>query len=1457
MGVPPKYSLRSRADNPLVDSDFQLTDVLIQLSTALTQEVAASLLREHPECFVKLEETLLAIIGKKDPIPPEAVKILSETKDKKERFLRAIQLLGIHEPEQFGELAERMQQSGLLKSMGDYEDRTKNSIALIIPVKLHGLSYLVGEVPFHITVKAFKPTDKKEDILALAEKLEPILLDADNLQFLPGTITSAIGNSFYVLDVQPIPMALENLYECLRGIGFEYATFRPHITIDKAFYDSLDGIISGKDLELEVFPMELRQGKEVLKRWDFKLEKAALRDDSEVSSIAVRSGGHLLMGKRRDSSRWTLPGGHANVGEEALEAAARELFEEAGIKANPNELKHLGSEDVTTFTGKKKRIHAYLYEHKGELPHVRNDPDKECASWEWIPVGNGLPDHVRENLHSPKNIVLQKLGLLPADLAKSEDDHGIVKFKQALKDVAAEHHLDQPDKSFWECTNFSRAAKRVADEHGVPAEIWFARMKNEYEHQGVSPGEKVGHHFLKIGDEFHDYTSSQFTPKIPSPFIDKKPSRYHIKPEIDKVQDVSDAHSDGGSKYWYDAIKKKLTHDLKKSESGSPSAVDQELRKMPLIDDQDERFTEGVLSGSSPKGMKHVSATKIGDNLWHQHFEDTNSAGEFHYHYLTTDSKIPKHGKNLIGHLHGIKQDGYLHVAESAVQPGLQNQGFGTQLYREAAKAHGKLASGVEHLSSAASWIYHKLAKDPEFKVKLAHEVEHADIDDDSATEKEIARAERPHTIKYIGNLKKSEADDERLYSPKEVLEHENRHGNDLVREDAAEFYNIIGDYKKFKVAHIPLHEIEYPHKDEAPEKPLFAEGGEDDEAYAHKYSKLATPNPPVIVNTEATQPGKKYKLHFGRHRTRAQYLKGEKTVRAFVPAEEHGKFDRPEMSWKKNAEGHHEAEADGRQYEIRPDDYDGSMFQMYVDGKRPYSNARHRTLDRAKYWAMAHVMHQRKESEPLKKGKNGDWEKEGYTLRHEPEPHGNAGVIRAFTKDGKEAGYVNYTKWHESKQIVPWSSIKEPHRRKGLATAMYGMAERETGYTMTFDDSQSNDAKALWSQPNRPFGKLKKHLEIVREQLLKAIDDEEWARLMSAHNPGYADIVDHARHLGTPPKELKALIESDKIHPANVVQGYNPATYTKENTEGIGAKIRYHIPHNDKVSTIQLKPYHKIPERGTEYHSGLPIAGWSTMATKALYHAAEIGHMAENVTTMEHKGIPVTATKFSEGYHTLSALQTKLGEKTAHEPKINPLHLQQLQLMDFLTGQTDRHGKNLMISEEPDSSGHNKLLAIDNDRAFQYHQNLSTMRTGAPKSGEALYDHPKYQSMYRALGTLRGQMPNYNEGNELMRQWWLKGRDKVMKTFLEHTQSLKDEKIAKHVVQNFTERFNAVNAWANNPDIHKKHGFFSPGHEIRAKHIETIPRIDMSLPNPTQIGTVETPGTGTKAKEQAATKVG
>jgi len=135
------------------------------------------------------------------------------------------------------------------------------------------------------------------------------------------------------------------------------------------------------------------------------LQKSHLSAEN-ISSIAVMNGDKILMGRRRDSDKWTLPGGHAEENETPEETGLRELEEETGIKAD--KLKSLGSEEVQNPNSPKLNIHCFKYE-TGEGTSMRDDPDTEVKKWVWI--STPINKEILNNLHAKKNVTLKLLGL--------------------------------------------------------------------------------------------------------------------------------------------------------------------------------------------------------------------------------------------------------------------------------------------------------------------------------------------------------------------------------------------------------------------------------------------------------------------------------------------------------------------------------------------------------------------------------------------------------------------------------------------------------------------------------------------------------------------------------------------------------------------------------------------------------------------------------------------------------------------------------------------------------------------------------------------------------------------------------------------------------------------------------------------------------------------------------------
>jgi 8-oxo-dGTP pyrophosphatase MutT (NUDIX family) len=84
--------------------------------------------------------------------------------------------------------------------------------------------------------------------------------------------------------------------------------------------------------------------------------------------VATRDGVVYLKRNEEDDiepGKWCLPSGHIERGEKYEEAAIRELYEETGINAEPEELKHLGTFPYF-LDGIKYRVWLYFVE-KGKL----------------------------------------------------------------------------------------------------------------------------------------------------------------------------------------------------------------------------------------------------------------------------------------------------------------------------------------------------------------------------------------------------------------------------------------------------------------------------------------------------------------------------------------------------------------------------------------------------------------------------------------------------------------------------------------------------------------------------------------------------------------------------------------------------------------------------------------------------------------------------------------------------------------------------------------------------------------------------------------------------------------------------------------------------------------------------------------------------------------------------------
>jgi hypothetical protein len=128
--------------------------------------------------------------------------------------------------------------------------------------------------------------------------------------------------------------------------------------------------------------------------------------------------------------------------------------------------------------------------------------------------------------------------------------------------------------------------------------------------------------------------------------------------------------------------------------------------------------------------------------------------------------------------------------------------------------------------------------------------------------------------------------------------------------------------------------------------------------------------------------------------------------------------------------------------------------------------------------------------SEDFEKGAKGDWQKEGYTIHYTTpktrrafatkigSPLVEDGAVNgdhtiwAVSPSGKKVGHLDIDNHQDNSMFALETEVDEDHQRKGLASAMYRLAEEKTGRKFSPSPHQTDEGAAIWNQPNRPFGK-------------------------------------------------------------------------------------------------------------------------------------------------------------------------------------------------------------------------------------------------------------------------------------------------------------------------------------------------------------------------------------------------
>lgn len=357
-----------------------------------------------------------------------------------------------------------------------------------------------------------------------------------------------------------------------------------------------------------------------------------------------------------------------------------------------------------------------------------------------------------------------------------------------------------------------------------------------------------------------------------------------------------------------------------------------------------------------------------------------------------------------------------------------------------------------------------------------------------------------------------------------------------------------------------------------------------------------------------------------------------------------------------------------------------------------------------------------------------------------------------------------------------------------------------------------------------------------VNDGLSKAVKWRDMDRVRSSHSDKNAAIIDHKPHVTQTSEEYNQILNGPKEY--------------KNIKPGVG-DISKKMTHEINGETYMSKPYHKKIESGTRSYVKHPVLGWATMATKAIFDSAGIGHLCEDVQTHEHENIPLTVHKFQKGYRTVGGeAKRHMGWKIPHD--VNPLHVQQIGIMDFLMNNLDRHGGNLLVSDAMNTRGQHDLFAIDHERNFQYFKHNTEQKFG--RMGAR--DESTLQDFVHSLGGGALKIGDHArwETDEAA-EWWNENSENIKKSFNEQVGLIKDPIIRQHISDNFWDRvevmdeaaqhgfqLNANDTW---PSVRNKEKQRAPAKT--AKYINSL--LDQHKDPVDMLGAIHELGMNTKSK--------
>src|SRR5690606_13745713 len=247
----------------------------------------------------------------------------------------------------------------------------------------------------------------------------------------------------------------------------------------------------------------------------------------------------------------------------------------------------------------------------------------------------------------------------------------------------------------------------------------------------------------------------------------------------------------------------------------------------------------------------------------------------------------------------------------------------------------------------------------------------------------------------------------------------------------------------------------------------------------------------------------------------------------------------------------------------------------------------------------------------------------------------------------------------------------------------------------------------------------------------------------------------------------------------------------------GISTKVVYDADDQPFL----LKPYHEDPK--DIIYARVPMYGWAELTSQDMYHAGGIGDLHQKVFLTDYdvdgERVPMIAIAMDPDMREVDDLlenEDPLGDPQKDHPRLRK-DIAKIAFMDFLTGNLDRHGSNLMWGYK---DGVPKLLSIDHGRSFQYLMRPGK-RWGTHHEPDKLNtDYPRHYNVatkgYWPLNAIIGESWD-DEALDNAVQWWTGNREKIVGAFARNLKAVKSPVLRYHLARNLRDRKKLLDRFA------------------------------------------------------------